>query len=387
MIILGVETTCDESGIALIQIENENYNAEKPKDISLGFSAPKTAKAVFGILANKIATQYSIHSKYGGIVPILAAREHRKNLPIIYKDALKQAKIKPEQIDYIAFAFGPGLAPALIAGKEFVSELSKKLGKPIIPVNHLFGHLVIAEFKGLKIPKFNKIEFPALGLIVSGGHTTILKMDSIFEYKKIGETQDDAIGESLDKAGRALGLEYPGGPKIEKLAKEGRAVFTLPRPMSLQKNLNLSFAGLKVSFIKLIDEIKKFNRFDENIKADLAASFQKAAFDSLLIKVRRAVEIYKPKSLVVGGGVIANQTLQNLIIQMFSAKGGFANGEKGINAEKCQKYKNTFGIYFPDKQLATDNGVQIALAGYFLLQKGVELENFDSIDISANLQI
>lgn len=357
MLILGIETTCDETGISIIKVISKKLGVWSDK---------------IEILANEIATQYKIHSKYGGVVPILAAREHKKNLPIVYKDALRKAKINPEQIDYIAFAVGPGLAPALLAGKEFVIELSRKLDKPIIPVNHLFGHLIVSKLssnKNLKSKIYNlksvDIEFPAIGLIVSGGHTILLQMNNFFEYKKIGETVDDAIGECLDKAGRILGLEYPGGPKIEKLAKEGNPVFTLPKPMAFQKNLNFSFAGLKTAFVELVDEIKLLKKLDDLIKADLAASFQKAAFDSLLFKVKRAVELYKPKSLIVGGGVIANQTLRSLIVSMF----------KGLS------------VYFPDKNLATDNGVQIALAGYFLLQKSIQLENYNSVDINANRSI
>lgn len=343
MLILGIETTCDETGIAILDCVNDKIQ----------------------ILANEVATQYKVHSKYGGVVPILAAREQAKNLPPLYEKVLREAKTKATKIDYIAFAIGPGLPPALVAGKKFVVELAKKLGKKIIPVNHLFGHLVTPLIKNTKRPqKLALIEFPALGLIISGGHTVLLYMKSLSDYQKLGATLDDAIGESLDKAARILGLEYPGGPKLEILAKKGRPLFTLPRPLLHQRGFNFSFSGLKTAFRELVDQVHATGKFDENTKANLAASFQKTIFDVLIFKLNRAIEVYRPKTLIVGGGVIANQYLKDLL-----RKTGWLK------------------IFFPDKALATDNGVQIAAAGHYLLRQNINPQNYDLLDINPNLKL
>ncbi len=339
MKILGIETTCDETGIALLEFIKE-------KDLK------------FRIINHQLRSQIKVHSKYGGIVPILAAREHKKNLPILYEKLLKETNENPENFDYIAFSYGPGLPPALVSGKEFVFNLAKKLNKKIIPVNHLLAHIysvLIPKNRLNIIQKIKNINLPAICLLISGGHTILIYTDDLKKFRKLGETKDDAVGESLDKAARILGLEYPGGPKLEKLAKKGRAIFNLPRPMIGRKDFNFSFAGLKTAFWELVEEVKKYNKFDEETKKDLAASYQKAAFETLIIKTKKAYEKYKPKSIIVTGGVIANNTLRKMLIKIFS------------------KDK----LIFPDKTLSTDNGINIAFTGYFFVDKAIEPEKLE----------
>lgn len=344
MKILGFETTCDETGIALIEFK-KNKNIE------------------FCILSHQLRSQIKIHSKYGGIVPILAAREHKKNLPILLEKLIKETKVDLKEIDYFSFSYGPGLPPALVEGKEFVVKLAKKYNKKIIPVNHLIAHfysVLISKNKLNLWQKIKKIEFPAIGLLVSGGHTILVYFENFKKFKKLGETLDDAVGESLDKAARILGLEYPGGPKLEKLAKKGRPLFNLPRPMINQKNLNFSFSGLKTAFWELVEEVRSFKKLEES-KADLANSYQKAAFDTLVIKTKKALERYKVKSIIVTGGVIANQTLRKIFLKVFDKK-----------------------IYFPLKELSTDNGINIAFTGYFFIDKALDYDKLD-INVIADL--
>ncbi len=335
MKILGIETTCDETGIALIEFKETKFR----------------------ILSHKLRSQIKVHSKYGGIVPILAAREHKKNLPILFDSLIREIKIDfKKDIDYFAFSYGPGLPPALVEGKEFVVSLAKKYEKKIIPVNHLIAHFYSVLISKNKIgvwQKIKEIPLPALGLLVSGGHTILAFIEDFRKIKKLGETLDDAIGESLDKGARILGLDYPGGPKLEKLAKKGRPLFNLPHPLINQKNFNFSFAGLKTAFWELVEEIRKYNKLDE-LKQDLAYSYQKTAFETVIIKTKKAFEKYRPKSIIVTGGVIANQFLRKMFVKVFGTK-----------------------VYFPVKNLSTDNGINIAFSGYFLLDKAVEYSNLD----------
>lgn len=343
MIILGIETTCDETGLALIEFKNSKFK----------------------ILNHQLRSQYKVHSSYGGIVPILAAREHKKNLPILYERLLNKIRFKEENINFISFANGPGLPPSLIAGKEFVINLASKLNKKIIPVNHLLAHFYSVLIPKSKInlwQEFKNINLPSLGLLISGGHTILVYFESFKQYKKLGETIDDAIGESLDKSARILGLEYPGGPKLEKLAKKGQPIFNLPYPMIMGNNFNFSFSGLKTAFRELVDEIKKYKKLDEKTKADLAASYQKRAFEVLLIKTKKAYEKFKPKSIIISGGVASNTFLRSIF----------------------KKYFGKENLVFPQKSLATDNGIKIAFTGYFFLEKAVEA---NKLEVYPNLKI
>ncbi|GIW65225.1 MAG: tRNA N6-adenosine threonylcarbamoyltransferase [Candidatus Parcubacteria bacterium] len=325
MYILGIETTCDESGLGLIEVKDNKLR----------------------IIKNELSSQVKIHQPYGGVVPILAAREHQKNLPLLLKRVKENFDLK--KIDYLAFSVGPGLLPSLIAGKQFAQELSLKLKKRIIPVNHLAAHWFSVIINNKNINDWQKIisiEFPSLVLIVSGGHTTLYLFKSWNEKRKLGETVDDAAGECLDKCARALGLDYPGGPEIEKKAKKAKNFFSLPKPL-LTKGYQFSFAGLKTAFIDLLTELKKYQKIEDEIINDLAASIQKTIFEILIYKTKKASQDLKIKTIIVSGGVSANQTLRKMF-------------KKALPEAK---------IYFPQKQFATDNGVNIAIAGYFLWQE------------------
>lgn len=284
MRILGIETSCDETALAVLH------------DLEIRQSL--------------IASQIKTHAPFGGVVPHLAAREHEKNLPLLFK------QIKHD-FDAVAVTIGPGLSPCLWQGINF----AKKLKKPIIPINHLAGHIYSNwPFK-----------FPALALIVSGGHTQLVLIQKHQDYKILGQTRDDAAGEAFDKVAKLLDLGYPGGPVIEKMAKKGNTEkYNLPRPMINSQNYNFSFSGLKTAVLYLTRE-QKTN------KADLCASFQKAVIDVLKFKLEKAIQEYKPKTVLLGGGVVANQALRK---QLSFAKA-------------------------PDVKLCGDNAVMIAMAASF----------------------
>jgi N6-L-threonylcarbamoyladenine synthase len=335
MFILGIETTCDETGIALIETEDQRIK----------------------IIKNELASQIKVHRKYGGVVPILAAREQKKNLPFLLKNINKNFDLK--KVDNIAFSVGPGLLPALVSGKEFVQNLSKKLNKKIIPVDHLMAHF----YSSLIDEKYNwqeikKINFPALVLVVSGGHTNLYLFKSFKEKKRLGQTLDDAAGEVLDKCARYLGLPYPGGPEIEKRAKKAKGYFSLPKPI-LSQGYNFSFSGLKTAFIELVDEIKKYQKFDDNAINDLCFSLQKTIFEILIFKLKKAKENFKVNDIVVTGGVAANQTLRDMVTKFFP---------------------NT-NLLFPERKLSTDNGLNIALAGYLLFKNGTQPLEPEKIEV------
>lgn len=301
MKILAIETSCDETAIALIKADG-------------GIKSPK-----FKVLENLVASQIKIHRPFGGVVPNLAKREHLKNLPILYKKLL-DIRYKILDIDLIAVTVGPGLEPALWTGVNFAQELTKTLKHSntktpikLFGANHLSGHLY--SFL-LSQKKLDKNIFPAIALVISGGHTILLLMKDLAHYKKLGETRDDAVGECFDKVARLLKLSYPGGPEIEKLAKLGNPkAIDFPRPMLNQKNYDFSFSGLKTSVLYYLRDHKlsastEATARQAKYKADIAASFQQAAFDSLIKKTLRAVEEFGAKSVMISGGVAANKTLQ-----------------------------------------------------------------------------
>jgi len=334
MFILGIETTCDETGIALIETKENKVR----------------------ILKKELRSQYKVHQKYGGIVPILAAREHKKNLPILLKNIEDDFDLR--KIDFLAFSIGPGLLPALVSGKEFVQDLAKKLNKKIIPVDHLRAHFYSSFIKDKNgWQEIKEIDFPLLVLIVSGGHTNLYLFKNWYEKRKLGETLDDAAGEVLDKCARYLGLPYPGGPEIEKLAKKAKNYFPLPKPM-LQRGYNFSFSGLKTAFIELVDEIKNYKKIDEEIP-NLCFSLQKTIFEILIYKLEKTKENFNVNGIALSGGVSANQILRKMV-------------KKHFPKDK---------IYFPEKQLATDNGLNIAFSGYLLLKNGAVPLNYQEIDI------
>lgn len=293
-------------------------------------------KPQFKVLENIVSSQIAIHRPFGGVVPNLAKREHQLNLPKIYQSLV--ASRQSLKFDLIAVTVGPGLEPALWAGIEFAKKLSKELKKPLVGGNHMEGHLVSNWLDAA--PKF-----PAIGLVVSGGHTMVVKMDSLKKWKNLGETRDDAAGEAFDKVARLLGLPYPGGPEVEKLAKNGNPkAVNFPRPMLRDKNYEFSFSGLKTSVLY-------FHRDNPKVsKEDLCASFQQAVIDSLVGKAMRAAEEFGAKSVLLSGGVAANKTLRAAL------------------QKKVEESGREF--FVPDFKYNTDNAVMIAAAAYVAKLRG-----------------
>jgi N6-L-threonylcarbamoyladenine synthase len=339
--VLGIETSCDETAISIIEVNEEK----------------KTLK----ILGNTIHSQIADHVPFGGVVPMLAKREHEKNLPIVLEQTLEEASLKPEDLDFISVTTGPGLEPALWTGIVFAQELAKKWGKPIIPCNHMEGHILTAliQKKGLEY-SFVTPPLPALSLLISGGHTQIVLVDEIGKYKIVGETLDDAIGECFDKVARTLGLEYPGGPKISKLAAEARredirSPEPLPRPMISSKNLSFSFSGLKTAVLYLVKKISATGKLDEKTIKGICREIEDAITDVVISKMRQAIEEYAAQSIIVGGGVIANKNIREHLEKL---------------ANEC-----SISTLLPQFDHATDNGLMIALAGYFNREKAL---NYDA---------
>lgn len=315
MIILGIESSCDETAAALVEQKGGSFN----------------------ILSNVVLSQISIHQKYGGVVPEVAARNHVVNILPVINQALAKAKVTSKDINKIAVTTGPGLITSLIVGIETAKSLAYVWNKPIVSVNHLKAHLY-ANWLNNK-----KIKFPALALIVSGGHTEIILIKNKTSLKKIGQTIDDAAGEAFDKTAKLLNLPYPGGPQISKLALKGNAQsFDLPRPMINENNFDFSFSGLKTAVLYTTKKIKKL---DLKTKQNLAASFEQAVVDVLVVKTRKAAEKNKVKTLMLAGGVAANKNLRQSFEQM----------AKDLDTD----------FLMPEINLCTDNAAMIAMAGFF----------------------
>ena len=315
-IIIGIETSCDETAISILR----DNGKKRPK-----------------ILSSVVSSQFEVHKKFGGVVPDLAARAHLDKIDIMTKKALKIGKVSLKNIDAVAATAGPGLVVCLSVGLNFAKALSLSLKKPLIAINHLEGHALS--------PKLNfNIKYPYLLFLISGGHTQYLTVNKLGDYKRLGTTIDDALGEVFDKTAKLLNLGYPGGPKIEELAKKGNENrFVLPKPIFNRGESNLSFAGLKTAILR----IKEYIKTDED-RRDLAASFQKTILDILYKKTKNAFGQYlklypKNRTLVVAGGVAANKQIR------FTLK------------KLCQE--ENFQIYFPDLNFCTDNAAMIALAG------------------------
>lgn len=330
MIILGIETSCDETSVAIL--ENEK------------------------VLSNIVLSQIDIHKKFGGVVPEVAARHHLLNLPIIYEKALKEAKINPDQIEAVAVTYGPGLIGALLVGLSFAKGLSLRYDIPLIGVNHIIGH-VYANYIA-----YPHLKPPFIVLMVSGGHTEILKVEEN-KIEVLGKTVDDAAGEAFDKVARILGLGYPGGPEIEKVSKNGNPNrFNFPRPMLDSPDYNFSFSGLKTSVLYTVQKLK-----DNIPTADIAASFQEAVVDVLLKKTFKAARNNGINKIVLAGGVAANSRLRQKAKSL---------GEK-FNYE----------ILIPPLEFCTDNAAMIAMAGYHKYLKGeintLELEAVPNLKINS----
>lgn len=316
MRVLGIETSCDETGIAI-------YDGER------------------GLLSHVLYSQIPLHADYGGVVPELASRDHvRKTLPLI-KQALTEAGLSAADIDGVAYTAGPGLAGALLVGATLGRSLAFAWQKPALAVHHMEGHL-LAPMLEEDVPAF-----PFLALLVSGGHTQLVGVEGIGQYQLLGESIDDAAGEAFDKTAKLMGLDYPGGPLLAKLAKSGDAEkYVFPRPMTDRPGLDFSFSGLKTAASLVIQ--KEGN--SAQVQADIAASFQQAVVDTLLIKCRRALQQTGYKRLVIAGGVSANESLREQLAKMLGAMGG--------------------KVYYPRKEFCTDNGAMIAFAGYQRLKAG-----------------
>ena len=314
--ILGIESSCDDTSAAVLKDRQ--------------------------ILSNVIANQ-DIHKSYGGVVPELASRAHQQNIIPVVEVALQKAKIRKNQLDGIAFTRGPGLLGSLLVGTSFAKAFAMGLGIPIIEVNHLKAH-ILAHFVETR-PGQKHPEFPFLCLTVSGGHTQIVRVNTPSDMDILGKTIDDAAGEAFDKAAKIMGLPYPGGPEIDKLAKTGNPrAFSFPEPKI--QGLNYSFSGLKTSFLYFLrDQLKLNEDFIENNKADLAASIQDTIIRVLLSKVRRAVRETGIRQVAIAGGVSANSGLRRQLTEM---------------AEK-----ERWQVFIPDFQFTTDNAAMIAVAGYY----------------------
>lgn len=320
MRVLGIETSCDETGIAV-------YDDQA------------------GLLANQLYSQVKLHADYGGVVPELASRDHvRKTVPLI-QAALKEANLTAADIDGVAYTAGPGLVGALLVGATIGRALAFAWNVPAVPVHHMEGHLLAPMLED------NPPAFPFVALLVSGGHTQLISVTGIGEYELLGESVDDAAGEAFDKTAKLLGLDYPGGPMLSKMAQQGTAgLFTFPRPMTDRPGLDFSFSGLKTFAANTI----RSNGNDDQTRADIARAFEDAVVDTLAIKCKRALEQTGFKRLVMAGGVSANRTLRTKLAEMMHKRGG--------------------EVFYARPEFCTDNGAMIAYAGMVRLKSGANPE-------------
>lgn len=410
--ILSIETSCDETAISVIEADGG------------------TLSPTFSILGNALTSQAELHSQYGGVFPAVAKREHGKIITELMGRALTEANILQmgsidqkiqdkalellnregeakenlayffqnygvPKIDVICVTVGPGLEPALWVGISFAKALATAWNKPIVPVNHMEGHIVsvllqqndaqhtddaneIADGIHYTIPHVN---FPAISLLVSGGHTEIHEVKTWNDYKLLGATKDDAIGEAFDKTARLLGLPYPGGPKISAYAKEARdngesvdsslkVPIDLPRPMLTTKDFNFSYSGLKTSVLYLVKKIEEAKQMTDKVKRIIAREFEDAAIEVVVAKTVRAAVLKKAKSIIVGGGVAANRHLRETL---------------AAETKKALPYTQ---VIFPERALSTDNSVMIGMAGYFTYlrnkKRGTDIQKIVAI---GNLKI
>jgi|TARA_B110000467_G_scaffold134189_1_gene130419 N6-L-threonylcarbamoyladenine synthase len=313
---LGIETSCDETAIAVFDSEQ-------------------------GIIGESVYSQIKMHAEYGGVVPELASRDHCVKIITVLEEAL--GDIDLHSIDQVAYTSGPGLLGALLIGESFAQGLSTALNVPLIPINHLEGHLMSP------IMEFPEITVPYISLLVSGGHSMIVDVEDRGDYKILGQSQDDAVGEAFDKVGKLLGLPYPGGPHIEKMALEGNPkAYEFPRPMMHSDNLDLSFSGLKTAVLYTVRDIEDLN---DQVKADVAASFQQAVIDVLTKKIKKAIELTGRDEVIIAGGVAANKALRSAIKELENSMG--------------------IKVYYPDLKYCGDNAAMIAFVGSLRSSDGV----------------
>ena len=382
MLILGIETSCDDTGVAIIR-------------------APDKKRGSFQILSNVVSSQIKVHQKYGGVVPNLAAREHLKNIEPCLKQAFSSrqlraeqaSKITPEQtrldsrlaakraarqINLIAVTIGPGLIPSLLIGVHFAKALAYRFSKPIIGINHIEAHIAAAWLspnRGISNFQFpiSKNLFPAIALVVSGGHTQLVLVKKIGDYKILGETRDDAAGECFDKIAKLLNLDYPGGPEIAAQSAKYKLRNTkyelrLPRPMIDHKNYDFSFSGLKTAVLYKVKDPSSRGASMKKINVpEMCAEVQQAIIDVLIEKTIRAAKEYKAKTIILSGGVAANDELRKQL------------------KSKIQNLSSSIQFFVPPKNLCTDNATMIAMAAYFNQKQATK--NYNRIKANANLRI
>ncbi len=347
-LILGIDTSCDDTSVGIVRGAR--------------------------VLANIIASQDDIHRDWGGVVPNLARRAHQENFPRVLALALKRAKIKPTDLDAIAVTYGPGLAVSLEVGIEQARQLAETHHLPLIAINHLEAHLLsplAANRAGKATINQNELKFPVLGILVSGGHTEIILIENWEKYRVIGETVDDAIGEAFDKVARLLGLGFPGGAILAKLAQQGNAsAYRLPTPMRGSGDLNVSYSGLKTAARRLIMEIShgQPELLDRQQTLDIAAVFERTAVETLVHKIRKALEKYPARQILIGGGSAANSLLRTevrRVARLFGAR-----------------------VLVPaNKKLCSDNGAMVALVGSFKYLEGKILSDPQSLDRNPQLKL
>ena len=350
IVILALESSADETGAAILRGDLKTR--------------------AFHLQSNIVYTQIGEHRKTGGIVPEVAAREHLPKIIPSVQAALVKSKLALNDIDVIAVTAGPGLVTSLRIGVDTAKTLAYALEKPLIAVNHLEGHLLSALPKNTEFETQNSKLFPALGLIVSGGHTILVLVRDYGKYKILGETLDDAAGECFDKAAKILGLPYPGGPALAKLAEKGDpSKYDLPRPMLRQNNFNFSFSGLKTAVLYLHrDLVTNHRSLGSKIKADIAASVQTAIVEVLVEKTIRAAKEYKVKTILMGGGVAANKLLRKTL------------------TKRIKKEPRPTACYLPPADLTTDNAGMIAFAGFWHYIHG-DTVNFSKVAADPNLRL
>ena len=314
-LILAVESSCDETAVAIVK---------NGKDI----------------LSNVVSSQISVHSKFGGVIPEVASRLHVENISVVINEALEKANIKVEDVDAIAYTQGPGLIGSLHVGVVAAKTMAFAFQKPLLPIHHIAGHIFANRF-------VDELEFPLLALVVSGGHTELVILKSEQDYEIIGSTRDDAVGEAYDKVARVMGLPYPGGPQIDRIAKEGSPIYKLPKPMH-DDSYDFSFSGLKSAVLQFINQRNMKN--ETYNKADLACSFQEAALDVLIEKTCKATKEFQVKQVVLAGGVAANSRLRTKIQEEFA---------KNFSCVK---------LTIPPLWCCTDNAAMIGAAVYYAYQ-------------------
>ena len=321
MRILGIETSCDETGVAI-------YDEEK------------------GLIANQLHTQIALHADYGGVVPELASRDHIRKLAPLLQAALQEANLTAKDIDGVAYTCGPGLVGALLVGSTVARSLAYAWNVPAIGIHHMEGHLLAPMLEE------NPPHFPFMALLVSGGHTQLVRVDGVGRYELLGESIDDAAGEAFDKTAKLLGLDYPGGAALARLALNGTPNrFVFPRPMTDRPGLDFSFSGLKTFAANTLHQVmQEEGELAEQSKADIAYAFQKAVVDTLAIKCKRALKQTGLKRLVIAGGVSANKQLRQTLAELMQQLGG--------------------EVFYPQPQFCTDNGAMIAYAGFLRLKQG-----------------